>query len=379
MIVGGDTAIAQALVHFLKEDSSLLLLVLDKGERILEANAYAEKLVGRPLVGLPFADLLVDFSASFDIAEAVKNGGPMMLNMTSLTGLPQTFFFRFIDLDGKILVLGELNTVEVEHLRQNLVQLNNDFSNLNRELQKSNAELVKLNDLKNQLLGMAAHDLRNPIGAILNLSSFLLEEAGKTLSPEHLQFLNLIHSSSSFMLSLLDDLLDIAKIEAGKLDLVMQPTDLIDLIKRNVALNQILAGKKNIRIQMHHFESLPLVPMDAMKIEQVLNNLLSNAMKFSAPQTIITVNVLHSGDHVTVSVADQGPGIPEEDLSKLFQPFSKTSVRSTGGEKSTGLGLAIVRKIVLGHLGRIWVQSERGKGSTFNFSLPCTPTNGENT
>lgn len=371
------TPLESALARFVQQDASLLMLVLDRDEQIRQANAYAEKLTGKKLAGLPFADLLVDFTTGFSLEQALHSREPLLLNMTSATGLPQTFYFRFMDLGGDILVLGELNSLEVEQLRQSLVQLNNDFSNLNRELQKGNAELVKLNELKNQLLGMAAHDLRNPIGAIQNLSSFLLEETGKALNPMHLQFLNLIHSSSSFMLSLLDDLLDIAKIEAGKLDLDMQPRDLIELVKRNVALNQVLADKKKIRIRLHHYEALPLVPLDAMKIEQVLNNLLSNAMKFSEPETVVTINVLRSGDHVTVSVADQGQGIPEADLGKLFQPFSKTSVRSTSGEKSTGLGLAIVRKIIMGHLGKIWVQSHVGKGSTFFFSLPCNPTEDE--
>ncbi len=371
------TPLESALTQFIQQDAALIMLVLDQDERIRMANAYAEKLIGKKLTNLPFADLLVDFTVGFTLEQALKACEPLLLNMTSTTGLPQTFYFRFMDLGKDILVLGELNNLEVEHLRQNLVQLNNDFSNLNRELQKGNAELVKLNDMKNQLLGMAAHDLRNPIGAIQNLSCFLLEEAGKSLNPMHLQFLNLIHSSSSFMLSLLDDLLDIAKIEAGKLDLDVQPTDLIELIKRNVALNQVLADKKKIRIRLHHYEALPLVPLDAMKIEQVLNNLLSNAIKFSAPETVTTITVLNSGDHVTVSVADQGQGIPEAEQAKLFQPFTKTSVRSTSGEKSTGLGLAIVRKIILGHLGKIWVQSQVGQGTTFFFSLPCNPDKDE--
>lgn len=371
------TPLESALARFIQQDAALIMLVLDQDERIRRANAYTERLSGKKLTGLPFAEILVDFTAGFSLKQALKARDPLLLNMISAAGLPQTFYFRFMDLGEDILVLGELNNVESEHLRQNLLQLNNDFSNLNRELQKSNAELVKLNDMKNQLLGMAAHDLRTPIGAIQNLSNFLLEEAGQSMIPVHLQFLNLIHSSSSFMLSLLDDLLDIAKIEAGKLDLDLQPTDLIALIKRNVALNQILADKKKIQIRVHHYESLPLVPLDTMKIEQVLNNLLSNAMKFSAPETVITVTVLNSGDHVTVAVADQGQSIPEAEQAKLFQPFTTTSVRGTSGEKSTGLGLAIARKIIMGHLGKIWLQSHADKGSTFFFSLPCMPDKDE--
>ncbi len=364
-------SIEQTLTRFLMQEASLILLVLDQNERILEANAYAEKLTGRPLAGMPFSELLVDFADSFSLRSAIRAGEPCLLNLTTLAGLPQTLYFRFMELNDKILVLGELNNQEVGELRRNLLQLNNDFSNLNRELHKSNAELVKLNDLKNQLLGTAAHDLRNPIGAIQSLSDFLLEEAADSMSPEHCQFISLIHSSSRFMLSLLDDLLDIAKIEAGKLDLTLAPTDMIDLVKRNVDINQILAGKKKIRIQLHCYERLSPIAVDSLKIEQVLNNLISNAIKFSPAQTVVTVSVVQSGNHITVSVADQGQGIPKEEMNKLFEPFSKTSVHSTGGEKSTGLGLAIARKIVLGHLGKIWVQSEVGQGTTFFFSLPC--------
>ncbi|SDB43099.1 Signal transduction histidine kinase [Desulfonatronum thiosulfatophilum] len=365
-----DMPLEQALADFIFQDASIIMMVLDREERILKTNAYTENLVGRPLAGIRFTDLLVDFTNSFSVPEAVKSTDPHRLNLPSHTGLPQTFYFHFKEQGDEVLVLGEQNSQEVEHLQQSMVRLNNDFTNLNRQLQKSNAELARLNDLKNQLLGMAAHDMRNPIGAILNLSCFLLDETGQELSPEHLQFLTLIHSSSRFMLSLLDDLLDFAKIEAGKLDLHLQPTDLIELIRKNVALNQVLADRKNIQIHFHHYEKLPPVVMDAMKIEQVLSNLISNAIKFSASGTTIKVNILQSGDHATVSVTDQGPGIPDAELHKLFQPFSKTSVRSTDGEKCTGLGLAIVRKIILGHLGKIWIRSEVGKGSTFFFSLP---------
>ncbi|MFN2343318.1 MAG: sensor histidine kinase, partial [Desulfonatronovibrio sp.] len=253
--------------------------------------------------------------------------------------------------DENILAIGELNNLEVEELRRNLTNFNNEFSNLNRELHKKNAELVKLNDLKNHFMGMAAHDLRNPIGAIQNLSEFLLEETGDKLDPEHMQFLNVIHSSSKFMLNLLDQLLDIARIEAGKLDLDIKPTDIIDLIKSCVYLNKVLADKKKVQVLFHHYESFPDIELDAMKIEQVLHNLLSNAIKFSDPGSTVVVSIFLSNEHVTVSVRDEGPGIPKEDIEKLYKPFSKTSVKLPDGEKSTGLGLAIVHKIILGHLG----------------------------
>jgi signal transduction histidine kinase len=217
---------------------------------------------------------------------------------------------------------------------------------------------------------MAAHDLRTPLGAVRNLSEFVLDEARDNLNSEHIQFLEIIHSSSNFMLSLLNELLDISRIEAGKLDLDFQPTDIISLIQSSVDINKVLAERKNIQILLENPGSMPLVELDPMKIEQVMQNLLSNAVKFSSEGTVIRVSVSLDADHVRVAVADQGPGIPEEEIQKLFQPFSKISVQAPGGEKSTGLGLAIVKKIVQGHKGNIWVESTVNRGSTFFFTLP---------
>jgi len=361
----------KTLNDYLAEYAALILLTLDWDGRIRQANRFTHNLVGKDVTGSYLSEVIVDFTGSFDLRTALQQGDRQHLfNVNSHTGLPQTFYFRFMEQEGKILAVGELNHQETEDLRKNLVQLNNEFSNLNRELQKKNTELTKLNELKNHFLGMAAHDLRNPLGAIRNLSEFLLEEASDSLSAEYIQFLEIIHSSSNFMLSLLDQLLDIARIEAGKLELDYQSTDLISLIKSSVDINKILAEKKKVQIRLEHFEAIPFVELDSMKIEQVMHNLLSNAVKFSPEGGLIKVHVFLSGNHVTVSVTDKGPGIPEEDIQKLYQPFAKTSVKAPGGEKSTGLGLAIVHKIILGHMGKIWVESKVDHGTTFFFSLP---------
>ncbi len=361
----------QGLNHYLFEHASLILMTLDAQGRILEANRFFHNLVGRDIAGRSLTDVLVDFTGSFDLQSVRQQGEKKhLLNVVSYTGLPQTFYFRFMEHNGNILAVGELDHQETEELRKNLIQVNSEFSNLNRELQKKNSELTKINELKNHLLGMAAHDLRTPLGAVRNLSEFVLDEARDNLNSEHIQFLEIIHSSSNFMLSLLNELLDISRIEAGKLDLDFQPTDIISLIQSSVDINKVLAERKNIQILLENPGSMPLVELDPMKIEQVMQNLLSNAVKFSSEGTVIRVSVSLDADHVRVAVADQGPGIPEEEIQKLFQPFSKISVQAPGGEKSTGLGLAIVKKIVQGHKGNIWVESTVNRGSTFFFTLP---------
>jgi signal transduction histidine kinase len=169
---------------------------------------------------------------------------------------------------------------------------------------------------------------------------------------------------------LIEDFLDIASIESGNLRLERRMADPRQLLAHNVALNSLLAQKKHITLRLEIEGELPASSFDEKKIAQVLNNLITNAVKFSEPGTQVTVRAVAESGGILISVRDQGPGIPETERDKLFRPFGKTSVRSTGGESSTGLGLAIVRKIVEGHGGRIWLESEVGKGSAFFFTIP---------
>jgi signal transduction histidine kinase len=262
---------------------------------------------------------------------------------------------------------------EITHLG---VQINNMIAGLiERERVKSENVLLlemteklrALNEQKNKFLGMAAHDLRNPIGGILGYSEMLLEED----LPEDLHTVaGKIETSSKFMLRLLNDLLDISQIESGKLELHLEETDLGALLRQNVDLNRIAASKKDIRVELSCPEDLPRLRIDPSKIEQVVSNLISNAVKYSFPNTTVSVELLRVEQEVLLRVRDQGQGIPADELHKLFQEFQKTSVKSTAGERSTGLGLAIVKKIVEGHGGRIGVESEVGKGSTFYVNLP---------
>lgn len=239
------------------------------------------------------------------------------------------------------------------------------------ELGRRNAELVELNDLKNQLLGTAAHDLRNPLSVVQTASSFLLDRDSKLLTEERkATFIRRINASSQFMLKLIDNLLDVARIESGRLDLELEDCDLCGLVEDNLTLNRMLAEKKGIRLDFVPGCGLPTLRLDSGKMAQVLNNLVSNALKFSGSGTTVRVSAARMNGSVVVSVRDHGQGIPAEELEKLFKPFGTTSARSTAGEKSTGLGLAISRKIVEAHGGTIRAESEVGKGSTFTFTLP---------
>ena len=255
-------------------------------------------------------------------------------------------------------------------LYEDLSRLNNELSTLQREMFKKNLELERLNQQKNRIVGMAAHDLRTPLGVILGYSEFLEAETAGLLSVEQREFISVIKTTSEFMLRMVTDILDVTAIESGLLQLDRRLTDVAHLVAHSVKLNGVIASRKKISVELDSVWVPELILLDAGKIGQVLNNLIGNAVKFSHGGSHVQVRVTGSDRSVTITVQDDGQGIPAADLPKLFKPFGRASVQSTGGEKSTGLGLAIVRRIVEGHGGRVWLESEVGKGSTFSFTLP---------
>lgn len=251
-----------------------------------------------------------------------------------------------------------------------LAEANKQLLNMHREIARKNIELEKLNDDKNKFLRIAAHDLRNPTSAILSFSVLMMEETWHKFNENEKEFITIIKDSSEFILKLLNELLDVAVIESGNLNLNLEDTDIVELTKKNVSLNKVIADKKKIKLVFSSDFPKQLIRIDSVKTEQILNNLISNAIKFSFPEKIINVNLSKTDGQCIIRVADQGQGIPPEDQARLFQPFAKRSVRSTAGERSTGLGLSIIKKIVESHKGKIWVESEVGVGSTFFVSLP---------
>ncbi len=233
-------------------------------------------------------------------------------------------------------------------------------------------ELIDLNNLKNKFLGIAAHDLRNPLGAIIGFSGLLKENEQLQTMPEQLEMLDYITRSANQALSLINDLLDISAIESGHLPLNKQKVPVTSIVNESIHTNNLFAGKKNISIipDIKYHELSFMINVDAARIRQVLDNYLSNAVKYSHPQTTITVRITEHNGMMRFDVIDQGQGIPQHELDKLFQEYSRISVLPTAGEKSTGLGLAIVKKIVKAHNGEVGATSELGKGSTFFFTIP---------
>lgn len=243
------------------------------------------------------------------------------------------------------------------------------------------AQLRAANEAKNKFLGMCAHDLRNPLASIRGLAEFLREPSIGPLNPEQADIVSSIHGASQSMLNLVNELLDIATIEAGELKLCIAPAPLRDLAEKSIRLAAIEAARKGTRIELDPESVSPLVPLDAERIRQVIDNLLSNAVKYSPPGSLVLVRLdlaasaagAPAVSSAVLSVRDQGPGIPDAERGRLFQDFGRLSAKPTGGEKSTGLGLAICRKIIDAHRGRIDARNRPGGGCVFSFSLPISP------
>jgi two-component system, OmpR family, sensor kinase len=302
-------------------------------------------------------------------AGTTKNGAQLLFTELTRINNEQTNLIRARTKELARLKSGTPEETDISYF-DDLSRLNNELVNMQRELAKKNRELDELNKLKNQFLGIAAHDLRNPIGIILSFSELIMDEPCFHPETETGEFVRHIHQTAKFMLGLVTDLLDIANIESGNLELNRSEQEMGSVVRESLRMNELFAKAKQMELVFQECGEPVILPIDRPKIEQVITNLVSNAIKYSFPGSRIEVSLKKEAGYLQMAVKDQGQGIREEELAKLFKPFQKASSRSTGGEKSTGLGLMIVKKIVEAHQGEVGVTSEVGKGSEFFFRLP---------
>lgn len=251
--------------------------------------------------------------------------------------------------------------VYVEELRSRV--------NVGRRLLEAMDRAAALAKEKNRFIGFAAHDLRNPLGSIINIMEMMRSGVLDDFPSKRAAMLHQIGETANHMLNLVNDLLDVSVIESGLLELKKRPASLTDVIHKCVHMSEYLAQKKEIQVRMELDETPPF-PFDTHRISQVFDNLFSNAVKFSPPGATVTVMLRDHGGEMSVCVADQGPGFGDADLEQLFDPLQRRKIKIAAGEGSTGLGLAIVKKIIDLHGGRIEVESAIGGGAKFCFFLP---------
>jgi len=271
----------------------------------------------------------------------------------------------------------ELKNEEIGRLNGALSRANADASELLAELECKNAELEELNetlkrtsDEKSRLLGVAAHDLRGGIGGMSGLAD-LLDDTLTSPGEEAGELISAMREEGRRLLDLLSSLLDVSRVEQGRLDLNPERLPLATVVGHAVRFHRRFAENKNQRIRVVYPKSPVVVMADSLRIRQVLDNLISNAVKYAPHGTRICVTIEAAGGGGVVRVLDEGPGLTNADLAKVFKFFSPLSARPTGGESSHGLGLAIARKVVEAHAGRIWCENRSGgPGACFAFSLP---------
>jgi PAS domain S-box-containing protein len=234
-------------------------------------------------------------------------------------------------------------------------------------LARQNRELAILNETKDRFLGIAAHDLRNPL-TIVKVSTSLLQ--GRTTKSVREIILNNIARSTEKMLGLIDNFLDVSKIKSGKLEIKLEDVEVSEFLKGCYDQNEMIGRLKGIALVMSVSEGIGYARFDKERMHQAVDNLLSNAFKYSNPNTTVTLGARRSEAGLAIWVEDQGVGIKDGDLPLLFAEFSRASAQPTAGESSHGLGLAIVKRVVELQGGRIEARSGPAGGAIFTITLP---------
>jgi PAS domain S-box-containing protein len=317
-------------------------------------TGYSEKeLRGRELLSLIVAEDSDVFQSSTVLVQKDESPYPSEYRILNKTGqikwVMQTV--STIYYQGRAAILGNLTDLtERKYLERKVI------------------EYEELSKLKSDLLATVSHELRTPLATIKGYSTMILDYFSKLGSDEIKDYLKSIDNSTDRLAKLVDNLLDTSRMEAGLLKLEKGSTSILKLVRQVAAEASIRANQHNIVLMLG--KRLPRVNIDAKRIRQVLDNLIDNAVKYSPPGTEVLISARQAGQEVVISVADQGSGIPAEELTNVFDRMYRIEQRLTSGVDGIGLGLYICQRLVEAHGGRIWAESKIGEGSTIHFTLP---------
>jgi len=259
--------------------------------------------------------------------------------------------------------------VEVPN-RDELGSLAENVNQMNDELQRVYGELETASRHKSEFLANMSHELRTPLNAILGFSQVLQKDLFGELNEKQEEYVEDILSSGNHLLALINDVLDLSKVEAGQIELELAPFSLREAVERGVVMIRERASKNGVALAAEVEPEAQVVTADERRIRQILFNLLSNAVKFTPAGGRIDVSAARVDAEIQVAVADTGAGIAPQDLDRIFEEFQQTDAGAKQQE-GTGLGLALSKRLVELHGGRIWVESELGVGSRFVFTLPA--------
>jgi signal transduction histidine kinase len=327
-------------------------------------------------MGLPLTDLFPELIGSEEELAAVARGQVGRFELPKINRQdPDSDAQRYLSLTAfpdpeaqRQMVLLVRDVTPEGRLEQQVMQQLNELRLLRGQLEAANRELVRLNEEKSAFVQMAAHDLRAPLTVIKGYVDLVARQNAmphETLA----EYLDILKTRIGAMTRLISDLLDVERIESGETALELEAVNLGELVEEVVQGFEPMADEKGLEVHWQ-VPSVPEIVADRDRLMQVLNNLISNAYKFTPPGGRVDVRVLVGSGAVIVEVIDTGPGIQEEDQARLFQRFFRTDDARLLKIPGTGLGLSIVRAIVEQHGGKAYCRSRVGEGSTFGFSMP---------
>ncbi len=305
--------------------------------------------------GYPFRDIVAQEGYRAVLSVPMLREGRIIGTVVVARNMPGAFSERHVNL---LTTFANQTTIAIENAR-----LYRDVTDKGRMLEEANRH-------KSQFLANMSHELRTPMNAIIGFSEILLDPSLQVGEEEQLQFLTDILGSGKHLLNLINEVLDLSKIEAGRMELQIAPADLGEVLEAVQSTMRPLAAKKSISFQVESGDQIGPFPMDEARVKQILLNLVSNAIKFTPDGGRVWVRTGTENETVRVEVGDTGPGIPPEDHEKIFLEFQQVQTsRMAGKPEGTGLGLALAKRFVEMHGGKLWVESEVGKGSRFFFTL----------
>lgn len=374
-----DPWFVEKTLDYILHKSQVFLLILSPSGEIRYANTYARTLLTQDPTGVHIREILLSGSW-YDALLSDWGAGDIspIMNIRIPDDLPRTLYIALYQREDGYLIFGHSDSEELHRLSKEVLGLNRELGILTRELQVRNRELAELNRMKNQFLGMAAHDLRSPLSLILNYTEFLMEDLQDNLSDEHREFLETVITSALDMKQVIADFLDVSIIESGHLILNPEPITFETLMQELLRKTGLSAERRSILITWKTEGEMPTLYIDAGKTGQVLANLVHNAIEYSPDQGEIEILGQRTDKGIVFMVQDHGSGISKEKREKLFSEFSGTSGKKKNGERSIGLGLVISRKIVEAHGGSMFVESIPDVGTKFGFILPYSVIWSEN-
>ena len=365
---------AEEMYRVMAEQASDIIILYDEDGRILYASEALERVLGRPATEIDDQRFL-ELIHPDDIAEAER------INVDPLPGQTLTATYRVRHGAGHYVWIEATSRAIYDDAGelQNIIGVSRDITERRRRefetaAARDRAEAANL--AKSTFLANMSHELRTPLNAIIGFADIMQQQMfGPLGTPRYAEYSRLIHESGGLLLDLISDILDMAKIEAGKLDLHIEPLDLSALIDDSFMLLRERAQMQSIALVRDLPEDAIPLEADRRALKQILLNLLSNAVKFCLPGGTVIARVVKRSGMIALQIADDGIGIPASELPRLGQPFEQATTDPTLARGGTGLGLALVRALAERHGGQFAIESEEGVGTTVTVELPAAPSN----